>query len=302
MDRLRENNKNLHELFAAPIGLEKVAKLDGEELFGSQSLNMSFLKSMSKTAKAKPLLKTMTRLIMQKKLIPCWMNKNIFKLVKFKIFAPAYKKSGLAFYYPLTKKIYVLVDNNINTFGFSSNEWLSTLTIHEMCHLAVGKNPTGFINVFRSILSEFYQNYFVEALKLKEKPNVSKFVSFIYNTYDVKGEFRFSTFRKYYDFLEEYRPLSVMKDNQFTLTTKLIVNAAMVSNYSFQTFQSNLRNYVPALSPIRVAYREMIGNKINSIDSLVYQELFVPSEVIAILSEVSSSYSSKIYSGLSKLL
>lgn len=302
MDRLEKNSSNLQELFAAPVGLKLVAKVGGEELYGSESLNMSFLKSMSEVSKVSPLLKTITKLVMTKNIIPCWMNSNILKIIKFKILAPAYKKSGAAFYYPSNKTIYVLIDNNINMFGFSSNNWISILVVHEMCHMAVTKNPSSFMSTFKPILIEFYQNYFVEALKLKENPNVLKFINFIYKTFDVSGAFKFSMFKKYRELLEEFKPLTVLKEHEFELISNLIVNVCVTSNYSFQSFTSNLRNYVPVLSPIRAAYRHMIGNKILNIDSMVYQELFIPSEVIAILSETSTSYSSKIYSGLSKIL
>jgi len=302
MDRLGENQQTLQEFFAAPTGLKKVASLDGEDLFGSPSLNLSFLKSMSESSRAKPLMKTMTRLVMNKKLVPCWMNKNILKFYKFKIFGPAHKKIGAAFYAPKHGKIFVLIDNNISSFGFASNDWLAVLTIHEMCHLMVGLKPAQFKSSFKPIYTEFYKNYFVDAFKLTKQPRVDKFTNFIYQNFDVKSKLSYALFKKYREHLDEFKSLSVLKDKEFDMMADLIVNAILLSVINFNIFSNNYyKKYASVVRPIINSYKTLVGNKITNVNSMFYQELYIPSEVIAILSEIPSSYSSKIYSGLSKL-
>ena len=54
--------------------------------------------------KVKPVAKDIERLIESKKVVPCWMNKGLFRLVLFKGLAPRHNQSTLGFYTPKTKQ------------------------------------------------------------------------------------------------------------------------------------------------------------------------------------------------------
>jgi len=137
---------DVQEMFAIPVGLRHVANVDGIPLYSSKNLKIKHLKAMAKVRDTKPVVPVLFKLVDKGEITPCWLNKGLIRLTAFKIFAPAGIKSIRGFFYPPSNKIYLLIDNNM-VFGFSSNNFLATLTLHEGMHMFASKHPSKFLSI-----------------------------------------------------------------------------------------------------------------------------------------------------------
>ncbi len=79
---------------------------------------------MHSISKVKPVVKDIERLINQEKIIPCWINRGLFKLAIFKKLAPRSEQGTCAFFSMSSHQIYILMDNNIK-WGFAKDKWLA---------------------------------------------------------------------------------------------------------------------------------------------------------------------------------
>ena len=62
---------NLTEIFASPIGLKPVVKIDGEILYGSEKLNNSYIKALEKCGRTRAAASQLHALVLKRKIIPC---------------------------------------------------------------------------------------------------------------------------------------------------------------------------------------------------------------------------------------
>ena len=120
-----DENK-LSEVFALPIGLKPVVKIDGSPLFGSDKLNGSYVKALQKSGRTKAAALKFQGLVEKRKIVPCFLTPGLGTFVAWKIFAPIHIQSIMGFYDPTkTKRIYILISNNANMFAFVSNDFLA---------------------------------------------------------------------------------------------------------------------------------------------------------------------------------
>lgn len=299
MYKIKDSNTGLQEFFSVPYGLEVVAKIDNTEVYGSKSLNIAFLKSISETQRSKPLFDTINKLVWEKRIIPCWKSKNILNLIKYKLFAEHHEKTSVAVFYPITKKIFVLIDNNINKFGFSSNDWLAQITIHELCHLLSNLNPSAFLKTFKPIFDLFYSQYFTLVFELTKKPDVNKFISFIFNEIENGGNSL--NILKYFSLISAITKESELPEVEVTKLKLLYIKFIRLVITNYPLFIKERSNFYVLISLLKESYKKLVGSEINKVSSFYYQELLYPSEVIAIMSEMNSPYRSKIYSGLKSI-
>ncbi len=292
---------NVTELFAPPIGSEVFAKIDNQPFYGSESLSLKFLESMRKSSHSKPLYNTIEKLVANGTLVPCWLNKSILKLVIFRMTAPDSAKNGVAFFIPKYKKIYILIDNNINNWGFASNDWISTITIHEMCHLLAKTKPSAFVSAYTPILKEYYGNLFKRIFQLNIVPDVSKFIKFLFKKFEFTANTNLYNLNKYYEYVMEWKELSSFNSEDYQSMAMLLINCIKIRHINFSAWYTNMSKFSAILGPMRQAYIDVIGEAFNGVNTNVFQELDVPSEVIAVISEVKNKYTSKVYQGLKKL-
>ena len=293
--------KNVTELFAPPVGADVVARIDGEPYYGSERLSLNFLESMRESSHAKPLYDTIEKLVSSGNIVPCWMNKNILKLIKFRVTASESVKNGVAFFVPKTNKVFVLIDNNINKWGFASNNWIAIITIHEMCHLLAKKKPSAFISTYSPILKEYYSYLFKRIFQLESLPDTSKFVKFLFKNFELVDYVKLSNLNKYYELIMEWKDDSAFDAGQYQGMAFLLINCIKIRHINFNAWYMNISNFDPVLKPMSQAYEDLIGNVFKGVNTNVFQELDVPSEVIAIMSEVKSPYYSNILKGLKQL-
>ena len=124
----------LKELFAVPINPKLVAVLDDKlKLYSSKILIDKYKMALAKNSNTAPSYKFLDRMIDKQLLTPTYLTKGLFSFSFMKVFG--HDMEGInAFYTPDQNRIFILIDNN-TTFGFSSNDWIGRLTIHECMHM-----------------------------------------------------------------------------------------------------------------------------------------------------------------------
>jgi len=156
------------EFFALPIGLKEVIKLDGKvSLYSSPSLIQKYNNALSNQKQFRGAEKLIQKLIAKHRILPVFLNKGFFSLTIFKLFADTDSKSTCGFYSPSNNLIVILIDNNM-TLGWVSNKIIGKLTSHELCHMASNHMKLNFFKLFRDDLILYYSQFFYFMTKCRE--------------------------------------------------------------------------------------------------------------------------------------
>lgn len=284
--------KDIQEIFALPVGLRHVANVDGIPLYSSKSLKIKYVEAMAKVKTTKPVASSLFKLVEKGEIIPCWLSKGVFRLTAFKVFAPAGIKAIKGFFYPPSGKVYLLIDNNM-VLGFSSNKFLATLTLHEGMHMFAKKHPSKFLSLFGDDLTKFYSSLFdkvfqLEGKKVKEIDSIIKFLFKRMEGTIAKVSNPNPLLVQYYNILEKtLRPYSSLDDNDFKkiLTAYIVISKIYLKDIDM--FLKVQNKFAMILSPMYEVYKRQF--KAKRTGTICIQELFYPSEVIAVLSEVRPS-------------
>lgn len=295
---LEECNKQLQqELFALPINTYEVANLDGWKLYSSDSLKRKFIESMYKISRSNPIAKDVEKMVGKSKIIPCWINKGLFGLLLFKAFAPKGTQGILGFYYPKEDQIYLLIDNNIS-FGFASNTRLSNLMIHESIHMSASHMKNNFIILFTPEFTAYYTAMVEFIFKTDGEINkeVTTLFNFLFKNFEFKNVKNLKPFFEIYHKLmfDLFRNKSKLGTEEFDKTLLDFMNFIRLYFRDINGFISSLRNYTHIYRGLLSGYEK--GLKVRNTTSLCIQELFFPSEIICIYSELcGKGQMSKIY-------
>lgn len=204
------------------------------------------------------------------------------------------------FYESGSKKIYILISNQINKIGLTNNDIISMVTTHESAHMAAAKNPGQFMSTFNNILFEYYKNYFTNIFKLKNNNENDKIIKdiirFLFNDFEKSTNIDSNGLKKYHKLISKFKENSELKDfdemnhNLFLCITLFTKGTKMFIK------NKNKFNYI--LNPLQLSYK----NIFNGIDynNIPIQEVLFPSEVIAIGSEISNK--SDIIKNIYKLI
>lgn len=278
-----------NELFILPVGLKPVVYIDNQPLYGSQKINEKYIDALSKDSRIKNADK-FVNLIDEKQIVPCYFTKGVLNFFLWRTFAPLDSKSIMAFYEPAkTKKIYMILTNQANIIGYSSNKILTEITVHECMHMAADKKTSMFLSMFSNELINYYKIYFSKIfncnIKELKDDSIHRILIFIFNTFEKEsGRFAQSDLVKYYRMLEkELRPFSKLDKEQFEKIISSLIVTINLAFSKFETFYYNYNKFSQIINPLYLAYKEVFSMK--NLSTLCYQELIYPSEVIAIYSE-----------------
>lgn len=284
------NKTNLSELFALPIGMKEVAKVEGIPFLSNDNLKTKFSIAMSKMDKTKPVSGTIDKLIKNNLILPCFLSKGIFKLLKFKLFDPhdivmRDLKHVVGFFDLYTKKIYILIDNNVNLIGYASNKELSDTTIHECIHMVSMKKPSQFLKLFGTELRSFYSYILDNIFKVisPTKPrDIERIIEYIHKNAELSLTRSNKVLVDYYKLLDSiFSKNSSLDNTKFYKTLDDFVVIIKVYWKNINVFYSLQRNFRHILGPIYKAYNEVFNINMKYV---AIQELICPSECICILS------------------
>ena len=310
----------INEIFALPIGLNKVTSIDGIPLYGSKGLNEKFIEAISNSKRGKLIFPTVERMVNQKEIIPCFADSGILTHFRRRI---SHDTSGgllrilriivgakdpidhpldyvLAFYDFSSGKIIVLISNHI-TEKFSitaSDSSISLCLTHEMMHMFAHQNPSKFLSLFKEELNSYYSNYFKTIFNLKDKKTLKNTIEEIYKYLFLKTELgsivSLSGILKQLNKLKEY---STLDENDFsTMCVDYIKVIRLIMNSDMTKFISSAKEYKYIITPLYNSYRYSFG-KVPSKGCA--QEIIYPSEVICGYSDI--KLDSKIKSVLNSL-
>jgi len=289
------------ELFALPIFPKKVATLHGMDLYSSKSLRDKYINAMYNISKVKPVAKDIERLIEQGKVVPCWINKGLFKLAIFKKLAPYSEQHVCGFFTPKYKQVFILMDNNIK-WGFAKDKFLSNLMLHELMHMGANKFRFNFISKFWGELISYYSACFEHIFKTGDYDITNEckvIIRFLFKNFEMKDHTS-STLEKYLKLISSsFRAKSVLKEDEFNSVLTDFYYYLKLYFRDIDSLFNQIRKFRHIYSGLEKGYSN--GLNITNVDSILSQELFFPSEVIAMYVELYRGSPSKPFSVIKKL-
>lgn len=298
MLKTQTQQKTINELFVLPVGMEHVITLDGIKLYGSSKLNRKFIKAIERTGRGKKIVPTLDKMIQRGTFVPAFASKNIFTLIKQKVFPGEGQKGLVAFYHPGHKIVVICLGENVK-WGFTSNDWIARLAIHESMHKCSFENSSMFLSTFKSELADYYFALFNRLFSLGERPKeMDKIVRFIYRNVELSKPRSNSTISKYYKFLiNTFKGYSNLSGENFEKIVRDFIVTWKVYTIAPNLLARNLDKYIHIIGPIAHSYKDVYGSSIQQ--NFYTQEIAIPSEVIAIRSEIKTD--AKIYKAFSTL-
>ena len=281
------NQDQVQEIFALPVGLKPLARLDGKLIYGSERLNTAFLKAIAKSNRTSPHLAKFSEMINYKKLVVCFKSKTVPGFIQWKIFTPSREQNILGFYDPPSDKIFIFISANANMFAFVSNNFLSKLLIHESIHMFADVKRGSFISLFKGDLLKYYkslwENYFKLDRKAVTDASILNIVEFMFTNLELKSPSD-ASLKAYFTliFKEFYQFTTIDKDEFAQLVNDYILFARIFIT-DMKRFMSSISQYKHVFTPMYTAYKEAFG--LTNLTTLCIQELLYPSEVIAMMSE-----------------
>lgn len=282
-----------NELFAPPVGLELETELDGEKFYSSDKLKTNFLLAFEKSSRGKHIHKEIKSLVEKGFVVPCFKSKNLLKFFVQKFSGNKDNKYILAFYHIPSKRVFVLIDNNISLFGTASNNELTSTTMHECMHLASARKPSKFVSVFFKDLQDYYSSFLSKYFSLEKVPKkeIGDFIKYI-SKYEIRGPtYANKDLSNYFKFMyKTFSPYTKLDQKDFeerlvdyTVAAKLfIVNAPSLFKAS--------RRFSMIFTSLNQAYQDTFGEK-NTYTTPI-QELISYSEVACVLSEMKPKHPS----------
>ncbi|MHA1802261.1 MAG: hypothetical protein ACTSWJ_11035 [Candidatus Heimdallarchaeaceae archaeon] len=280
----------LSEVFALPVGLTTVADLNGEKLYGSERLNASFLKAVSKNARIKPVINQISRLVDKGKINPVFYDKGLLKFVAWKVFAPLNQKYSVAFYVLKSDKVYLVLSNTANIFTHVPNDMVSMLMVHELIHMFAKSKPEQFKAIWMDTFIEYYKQVYFILFDIEKQniptPLMKKIINHQIKFFDsvrtLKGV-PASAFMKYKGMMMELQTKSPLSPKQFEELVSLYIYLGYLHRSDTSRWAKEWKRFNSIVQILRLGYRHAFNLPYTS--SICTQEIIIPSEVAAICSE-----------------
>jgi len=289
--------KHLNEFLNMPTDLEPTVKIGDFTLYSSESLKKDFMLALSKNSVSKNSSELYNGLVLKDMITPCWTQKNFKTNLLFKIFA---NEIILGLYVPTLNRIFIVMNSNINMFGFTDETALASVTVHEAMHMAAANSRVNFLKVWKKELDEYYFNFFKLYFKVPSdkytilQQKATGFYTDVYNTFehmkkrgssngDVSNKLWLKIFDKYFSNPKQISTQESSED---------LKDFARMFLTRFNTLMAYYSEYKNVFIPLFLAYKFIGAPSIPR--TTVCQELFYPSEVIAIMSQFPNFQSTKI--------
>ena len=226
--------------------------------------------------------------------------KDLTSEAMFKTFGKREQSGILGFFNPTSKQIFLLIDNNI-TWGFGKDQILANLMIHEMMHMASDKFKNSFISMFFKEFLSYYKATFKHIFKTTDDidQECKLIIRFLFKKFEY-GKSTSSDLEKYLKLISfNFRGKTLMNDNEFNSTLTDFYHYIKLYFKDINSLFNQLKNFQHIYSGMEQGYIKGLGVKNNS--SFCSQELFYPSEIIAMYVELSKRSLSKPFAIIKKL-
>lgn len=279
--------ENLQELWALPFRVRPVAVIDGRfSLYSSKKLKKKFALMLFKEKITSPVAKKLVKLVFAGKITPSFVSKGMLKFFRDKLLGmPLQGVAG--FYTPKTKKIYVLVDSQSNTFGFSSDKILSYTAMHECMHMLANYKPSIFWAIFQNDIEEYYDYIYRHCLEIEPgvKFEVEPIRDFLWNKIEVGWRsVSKKTVVNFGDVLQKYKKLSILKSSKFDERAEHIQFVMLAALFNPQVIQRMYfkKDYYKLFRNLYLGYKNVFNIRKPHKYTLAYQEFVIPSEIICV--------------------
>lgn len=279
-------NKNLNELFSAPINLKPVYNTNGTIFYSSDKLKENFIIAFEKSSKGNHIVNEIKMLVEDGTIIPCYKSKNILSFIKNRIIKDE-NKMVVAFYSQDDKKVIVLIENESSILGTSSNNEIVSTTIHECMHLIADRNSLKFRKIFMPYLKEYYSSFFTDYLKLKNIDNkkIYEIIKYIGNFETNNYSYINSHLQDFYKLIEiSFIENSNLTINEFKNRLNNLIVSIKILMVSVPTLIKNIRYFSMILTSLNIAYKKAF--KETNEYTMPIQELITLSEVACVYSEM----------------
>ena len=286
-------SKNVQELFTLPVNLEPVLYTDGIMVYSSEGLRNKFKEVISGLESTKDIAPYIAKLIENGIIIPCYMNKGILKFLSYKIFSRKEEQGIMGFYHLGQKKVFILIENNITFWGHGNDKIMTLTLLHECMHLLADTKPKTFWTMFSSELNSYYQEFLKEYFQLKSLPKTDKLVKLL-TVFEGEGRSKItSRFAQYKTIISETREDTTLKEDEyqeridtyFKVLDMGMNDTSTLINKIYNRDKTVLRIIVSLYKSYHAAF------KVTNTVTTPFQEMFAPSEVLCVLSELKPSYS-----------
>jgi hypothetical protein len=297
--------EKVNELVAIKRGGGRVVKIDNMTFYSSDRLNDLVEESFKKSSITKPVASKLRELIDRDLIIPVFSTKNMLHFIYRKVFQPTEYEYTSGFWTPKIRKVFLLIDSNVNVLGYATNTLIAKVLIHELMHVYAHMKPNQYINFFQDELVAFYKTYWGLISGNKEIPdrNIMNILQYMRKSYDnIKGPNTTigrmeASYKNIID--KEITPFAKRESEIYE---KLIKNFFLALRLYFISPMAFRRNYDhpdirSVISPLLITYRDQLNIGIPKL--LCVQELIFPSEVIAVFA--ASAYPNKVYSAIKQL-
>ena len=271
---------DLTELFVLPIGLKKIDSIDGIKLYTSDNLKEKYLQIIQ--TENSELEKEINSLVNKNVIIPCFMNRGLLRFIGYKLSGYSPNKYISAFIEK--KKIYILIDNNVNILSKTNDLELTKTTVHECVHYVSQESPNSFLNIFNDELNSFYSELYFEMFRLSNKIDSLEIVKFIFNNFELEERRDLSQkFIELYRILQNtFREKSLLDSIEFEKILTEYISTARIFILSPEAFMKIYKTKINILRKIAISYKKAFGLKIVNVPG---QELVYPSEPISVFLE-----------------
>jgi len=281
----------IDEFFSVPVGLKEVESIYGFKLYSSDALVKSFLNAIQSSSRGHNVYKPIEKLVKQKRIMIVYQVKGLLSFLSHKMFGSPEDKSIMGFFNMTSKKVYIMIDNNISIFGVANNDLIASTTMHECQHLFASLNWKKFLSLYKDELYRYYVSAFSRIFSLtkipKEMPKIIYFIGQLEGT--MKRERILGQLDAYGKILKKYlKPASKLSSDKFDEVLYDFQASIRLFVKYFDIFVRSYRNYINIFGPLDMAYRDAFSKR-NSYTT-AYQELIAPSEVICVLTEIKPTH------------
>ncbi len=287
----RQNQVN--ELFALPVNLEPVLYTDGIMIYSSETLKSKFVEAIKAFPSTEDIAPYIEKLIKDEKIIPCFMNKGVLKFLSYKFFTPKEEKGILGFYHLGQKKVFILVENNITFYGKGNDKAITLTLLHECMHLLADLKPSTYWKMFESELKAYYQALITNLFNLKSKADVSKLTKLLVLLEGAKMQKTGPLIKKYKQIVKDITTDTKLEEHEydrvFSTYFEMIDLGFKDAQRLIYRIYAKDRDVINVIISLYKSYKIAFG-VVNNITT-PFQELFAPSEVLCVMSELKPSYS-----------
>lgn len=274
----------LEELKALPMGFKLIHIVHNYPLYSSNRLKDNFTAAIARCRNLRPVLQEVKGLVDSKVIIPAVSYSGLIRFIIQNTFDKTNKLDANGLFDTETNKVYVIADLKFRDFFKNDSEDLGVVILHELMHYCSANKPKVFNAIFRNINAEFYHHMFKNWVQLDiPMADCVKLNDYLFHNMELGKD---TNLLHYTKFLATIIPESKRHvQNQREEIIETIVSMVKYINSGDTNSLWRDMKVDPMINNLVVALMTTYTKnfKLKDPDTFPMQELFVPSEIAAVL-------------------